>query len=287
MHRIIRSYLKIFCDEKSISESIEESKQFECFANYCVIHEVFCDDFDVWDITSDEDDQGIDGIAFVIDGELVTNYNDALAVFARHKRSMDVDIYFIQAKTSESYDRGEILKFGDGVEDFSKESPALPQGEFIKSQKRIFELLIQKLDKINNGCPNLHLRYVCTSDNEIATEIEATKQSIITRLQSTHLYFNVDFEYVGLEELTRLWKKSSNEISATLSTQLIMSFPNMKDIKQAYLIIVSAKQYVENILMDDSKKKRKGIYDENVRAFLILQLKTPLKMPTLRIDLRF
>ncbi len=268
MHRIIKSNLKTFCDEKSISENEKESKQFECFVNYCVVHEAFGDEFDVWNVTSAEDDEGIDGIAYIIDGELVTTYEEALTVFDRHKRNMDVDIYFIQAKTSESYDRGEILKFGDGVEDFLREKSSLPQGEFIISQKRIFELLFDRIDKITNGSPNVHMIYACTSDNDIAREIEATRNNIITKLNGLHLFYNISFDYIGVEGLINLWKQSRNALSASIPTTLILSFPKMKNIEQAYLTIVSAKQYVENILMDENKKLRSNIFDENVRAFL-------------------
>lgn len=268
MHRIIKSNLKTFCEEHSISEILEESKQFEYFVNFCIIHEVYGDDFDVWNVTSADDDQGIDGIAFLIDGELVTTYDEAMSAFSRHKRDIQVDIYFIQAKTSESFNRGEILKFGDGVEDFSKDISSLPQGEFIKSQKYIFNLLFEKVDKIANGSPNIHLRYVCTSENEIAKEIEATKQNIITNLIRTHLFFKVDFEYLGVDELSKLWTKSRNALSANIPTITFLSFPRMKDIVQSYLTIVSAKQYVECLLMDENNKIRGNIFDENVRAFL-------------------
>lgn len=268
MNRIINGYLKAFCEEKSISESLDESKQFECFVNYCIVHEFIGDDFDVWDITSQEDDQGIDGIIILIDGELATSVDEANSLLSRNKRNMPVDIYFIQSKTSEKYDRGEILKFGDGVVDFTKEHPSLPQGDFIRSQKSIFDLLFDHLIKISDGKPNIYLKYVCTSDNKIATEIDATKANIISNLNKTHLFNKVDFEYIGLNKLSNLWIKSQNTLNASLSTMSILSFPNMKDIVQAYLIIVSAKKYVENLLMDEDKKKYGNIYDENVRAFL-------------------
>lgn len=268
MHRIIKSNLGTFCEEKSISESIKESKQFEYFANYCVVRDVYGEDFDVSEITSDEDDGGIDGIAFLIDHELVFTYEEAVNVFSRHKKNVDVDIYFIQAKTSESYDRGEILKFGDGVDDFLKESSLLPHGTFIKAKRRIFDLLVTCVDKITNGCPNIVLRYVCTSDNEIAKEIEATRAGIIRKLESTRLFNSVDFQFIGVDGLISLWKKSRNAIKAQIPALSYLSFMKMKDIGQAYLIIVSAKQYVQSVLMDENGKLRGGIFDENVRAFL-------------------
>lgn len=98
MHRIIKSNLKTFCEEHLISTAIEETKQFECFVNYCIVRDAYGDDFDAWDITSEEDDAGIDGIAFLIDKELVTSLDEAKTIFQRRKKNIDVDIFLYKQK---------------------------------------------------------------------------------------------------------------------------------------------------------------------------------------------
>ena len=74
---------------------------------------------------------GIDGICFLIDGEPVTTINEAQDIFNRPKRNISVTIYLMQSKTSESFDKGEILKFGQGAVDLVTDHSELPQSDFI------------------------------------------------------------------------------------------------------------------------------------------------------------
>ena len=126
MHKIIKSHLDKFVQEHSL-EGFDESKQFEIFSNFCILHKFYTGRFDLNAVTSEEDDCGIDGIGFIIDGELATTIDEATNIFKRTKKNMLVDVVFIQSKTSEKFDRGEILKFGDGVSTFLSDSPNLPQ----------------------------------------------------------------------------------------------------------------------------------------------------------------
>lgn len=268
VHRIISKYLQTFCTESLIDSRLSEDKRFELFSNYCVIKSFYPEEIDADSITSGDNDSGIDGICFIIDGEIATTVNDAEVILNRPKRNVPVDVYFIQSKTSDSYDRGEILKFGNGVCDFVSDEPALPQGSFIKQQKEIFDLLIDNVAKISNGRANAYLKYVCTSNNPIAAEIEATRSGIISSVEATGYFKNVDFEYVGLEQLIQLWDRTRNSISATMQTKKLSPFPEMPGVTQAYLAIVPLKDFVENVLMDGDRKLRMHIFEENVRAFL-------------------
>ncbi len=121
--------MKTFCEENGIGKQAKEDKQFEYFANYYVIRSFYPEDFDPELITTD--DAGIDGICFLIDGELVTTINEAQDIFNRSKRNISVTIYLMQSKTSESFDKGEILKFGQGAVDLVTDHSELPQSDFI------------------------------------------------------------------------------------------------------------------------------------------------------------
>ncbi len=268
MHKIITSFLKTFCEETFVDAAMGDDKRFELFSNYCVIKSFYAEEIDAGTITSDEDDSGIDGICFIIDGEIATTVAEAETILRRPKRNIPVDIYFIQTKTSDSYDRGEILKFGDGVADFVSDDPQLPQGDFIRQQKAIFDLLVENVSKIANGRPNAYLKYVCTSNNAIAAEIEATRVNIIQNVDNTGSFNSVEFEYIGLQQIIQLWDKTRNSISAVMQTQKLSPYPEMPGVTEAYLAIVPLKEFVENVLMDTAGKLRVHIFEENVRAFL-------------------
>ena len=268
MHRIIASYLNTFCEENFISPALEESKRFELFANYCVIKSIYPEDVNPENITSGVPDTGIDGICFFIDGEIITSVNEAETILSRPKRNMPVDIFFIQSKTSETYDQGDVLKFGNGIRDFLSDSPTLPQGDFIKQSRLIFNVLIDHVSKIQNGRASVHLRYICTSNNPISLEISSTRDTIEHDIESTGYFSSVDFVFVGLEELISLWDKTRHAITAVLPTKQLSPYPSMNGITEAYLAIVPLKAFVENVLMDSDHKLRMHIFEENVRAFL-------------------
>lgn len=50
------------------------------------------------DITTQEDDASLDGIAIIIDGELIISVDDAMTAFDTYKTSLPVDIIITQAK---------------------------------------------------------------------------------------------------------------------------------------------------------------------------------------------
>ena len=286
MHRIIKNYLNTFVDENSINPAVPEEKQFEIFANYCVIRSFYPEEFDAEAITTDENDAGIDGVCYIIDGEVVSSVDEAIDIFKRPKRNIPVIIYFMQSKSGDSYDRGEILKFGNGVVDFVAEQSELPQGDFLIQQKKMYNLLIDNVSKIQNGRADICLKYITNSNNTIAREIEATKETIIKELKNTGFFNNVSFDYIGLEQIISLWDKTRNSITAVIPTKQLSPYPTMPGISEAYLAIVPLKEFVEKVLMDSDKNLRVHIFEENVRAFLgkenpvNKQIKSTLEMPT-------
>ena len=268
MHKIISNYLNEFCDDNFISSDEKESKKFEYFINYCIACSKYCDDVDVKDITTQEDDAGIDGILFFIDGELISTVEEAKKIFTSHKKNLEAEIVFVQSKTSDSYDRGEILKFGDGVVDFTSDAPTLPQGEFLKNAKKIFDCIIDNVARIQNGRPDAYLKYVCTSNNEIEKEIVATKDNIVRDVFNTGYFNRVTMDYSGLTQVMKLWESTKKNSLATINTFQTVSFPMMKGIEEAYIAIVKVKDYISCVLQGEDGKHKTYIYEENVRAFL-------------------
>ena len=267
MHKIIESCLKKFCEENDI-ESEEESKQFEFFSNYIIAYDKCPTNFDFRDITSDDIDGGIDGIIYFIDDELATTLDEVQDIFSRRKKSLSVDMVFIQAKTSENYDRGEILKFSEGVDDFVAPISTLPQGQFLIDSKRIFNYIIDNVSRVKNGRPNCTMYYVCTSNNDIADEIEAARLLAIRKINNTGYFNSVEFQYVGLKQLMKLWTNMNCSASAIVSVERFVPYPTMGDITEAYIAVISAKEFIEKLLLTSEGKIKLHIFEENVRAFL-------------------
>ena len=268
MHKIISRYMQTFAEETFLPAKMDEAAIFERFANYCVIRSFYPEDFSIDSITSDGADSGIDGVCFIIDGELAATLSEAKAILSRPKRNIPVDIYFVQAKSGDKYDRGEILKFTNGVRDFISDDSQLPKDDFIQQQKEIFDLIIENVAKIQSGRPEAHLRYVCTSNNDVEAEIEATRVSEQRAIAESGLFSSVDIEFIGLERIISLWDNTRNSVSAIVPTLGFTAYPEMLGVSEAYVAIVPARAFVKEVLMTKDGKMRMHIFEENVRAYL-------------------
>ena len=267
MHKIVSSHLNNFVKEHSI-ESLPEEKQFEYFCNYCIVNQYYPARFDIDKVTTEEDDSGIDGIAFIIDGELTLTIDEVRKIFSKPKRNIEVSILFIQAKRSESFKRGDILKFGDGVIDFFRDIPNLPKGELLLSGKEIFEEIVANVSKVSNGKPNVLLFYATTGFYEKPSEIEGTFQNIADDVQKLGYFYSVVITPVDRELLIKYWVRTWASLDTRIEVKGYTPFPEMSGVNEAYLCIVSAKEIVNKLLSDEDGKMRSFIFQENVRHFL-------------------
>ncbi len=97
MHIILKNHVTELASDFSYSGR-DESKLFEIFCNYCVVSRHFLGRFDPREVTTEEDDAAIDGIAIVIDGDLILTVEDAEEIFKTHKTNLLVDVVFVQTK---------------------------------------------------------------------------------------------------------------------------------------------------------------------------------------------
>ena len=109
MNRIVRSHLAKFSEEHSL-EADSESVQFEKFTNFSILCSRVAGGFELDDVTTGDGDDGCDGIALIVNEELVISDEDTKLIFEAERRNNDVEIVFIQAKRSDSFALGDILK---------------------------------------------------------------------------------------------------------------------------------------------------------------------------------
>ncbi|HHC2629398.1 TPA: abortive phage infection protein, partial [Klebsiella pneumoniae] len=86
MHAILQQYVQDLSAQFEIEA--EESKLFEYFCNYVIASKKYLGRFNPIDITTQEDDASLDGVIFIVDGELIYNVDDAEAAFNTYKTSL-------------------------------------------------------------------------------------------------------------------------------------------------------------------------------------------------------
>src|SRR5258707_1256526 len=109
MDRITKSLMKEFAADWGLDT--EEDFLFEHFCNYVILSREYRQTFALEDVfTGHGGDGGIDGLAIIVNGKLVTSIEeiDDLIETAGY---LDAELIFIQSKTSSSFEGSEIGSF--------------------------------------------------------------------------------------------------------------------------------------------------------------------------------
>lgn len=270
MHRIVKAHLDSFVKSFGL-EAEHESTQFEKFVTHSVISARFPATYELDDVTTGEGEDGIDGIAIIVDEEVVVSLEDAHAAFSSNKRNHDVDIVFVQAKRSESFDLGDFLKFKEAILRFSTQTPYVIGDDTLKACREIFDVVVDEVPKIRNGKPSLTARYVTTGVYRQPAALETALNDFKLQLEDLGLFAELDLRFIDRNELTELWVGTYSGIDASLELFSSAALPNIADIDEAYLAVVRAADFVENLLLSSDGNLRTQVFEENVRSFLGLE----------------
>ena len=267
MHVILQQYIDDLCESYELTGS-SESKLFELFCNYCVVSKYYLSRFNPKSVTTDRDDASLDGIAFIINGDLVQTKDDAEEAFNTHKTSLSVDLVLNQAKSAESFKKDEIANYKVGIDDFLSLEPQLPNGDLNREALSIFKTILANLKKVKNRRPNISIYYCTSGVYRAEDEIQASLNIIERSIKETDYFHSVKVQPLGRSELLKIWSDITEKNEAKLRLIEYMGIDSMPNIPQAYVALVKAKDFVDQILCDEEGNIRDEIFDENIRAFL-------------------
>jgi len=268
MHKIVQAHLENFSKSFGL-ESYGEDVQFEMFSNKSILTPHICTDFELEDVTTSNGDNGTDGLAIIIDEELCMSPEDASSIFSKPKRNHDVELFFIQSKTSESFDLGDFLKFKESVlKLINIEEPYDSNDELQRNAREIFDIVIKNVPKIRNGKPKIYAKYVTTGMYKKPKELEAAKRRFKSEIDEYGFFSEVNIEFIDRDQLTKLWINTYSNVTAELPTFSLAPLPSINGIDEAYLAVVKAEDYVKNLLLTEDGTLRGHVFFENVRSFL-------------------
>lgn len=267
MHRIVKSHLDNFSTSFGLSD-FDESQQFEMFVNYSVLMPKVSTTFELNDVTTGEGDDGIDGVAILIDEELIVSDEDAKSVFKSERKNHDVEVVFTQSKRSDSFDLGDFLKFKASILNFINSDSYDVADEVQVNANSIFDVCLKNVPKIRGGKPSITIRYVTTGVYQKPEALELAKNKFEKELKSVGYFSSVDIQFLGRDELTALWVSTYSGIRAQLPIFSNAPLPKIAGIEEAYLVVASAKDVVENLLISEDGNLRTQVFEENVRSFL-------------------
>jgi hypothetical protein len=158
LDRVTENLLAKFTEEHGLP-ALPEDRRFEHFASYITVRQQHRETFDTADIaTGGGNDTGIDAIAVLVNGQLVTDVDELADVAA--VGSLDVMFVFVQADRGAAFEGTKIANFGFGVVDFFDSQPKLPRNQAIANAAAIMTAIYEKADKFRRGRPQCRLYFL-------------------------------------------------------------------------------------------------------------------------------
>ena len=259
MNQIIKAALEAHTSEYSI-EALKEDERFEHFINRCVVNKYSLERFDPADIMTGDGEIGLDGIAILLNGHIVTTLSEAKEYYKKNS-NVETIFVFIQAKRSSSFNGGEISTFFRGIKHFFEPKEFRPTTndkieELIKVKDYIFS------ETVNQGTkPVLDTYFACcgtwNSDNNLTNCV----QTECKYFEDTADYQRVTFIPADNDKIITMYKELRRKISKTILMQKKMPFYSMNGIEEAYFGLVSCKDIVQ-LLQDDNGDLFTNIFED-------------------------
>lgn len=263
MDRITTALLAEFSQDNGI-QSLSEDKRFERFSSYLAVSPHLVDSFDTAEIaTGSGGDTGIDALAIVVNGALVTD-QELVKELAETNGYLDVSFIFVQAERSSTFEGSKIGTFGYGVMDFFKEIPTLPRNEQVEEAAAIMGAIYARSSKFTRGNPVCRLYYVTTGKWVGDANLLARRQTVLDDLEGTRLFREVDFTPLDADAVQRLYNQSKNAIARDFTFANRTLIPEMPGVTEAYLGFLPAPEFLA-LLRDESGVLLKTIFYDNVR----------------------
>lgn len=265
MDKITKTLLDDFSDAEAF-EGMSESDAFARFANFSVVSREYSDTFTVEDVTSDgENDTGLDGVAIIVNGSLVTEKED-IKELVDTNGYLDATFVFVQSKTSANFNGAEMSSFAFGVQDFFADKPKLPRNEAIKRMAEVQSTIYSTVAAMTRRRPDLRLYYVTTGKWQDDMALRGRVETATSDLKETGLFNEVRFNPVDAEQLQNFYRATKSKASAEFKFAKRLTLPEMGNVKEAYLGILPAKEFIQ-LIQDASGNIRKSLFYDNVRDF--------------------
>ena len=263
MDRVTKSLLDEFVNQNGL-QNLPEETAFEHFTGYLVTSRHYTESFSSDDIhVGGGGDCHIDSISIIVNGCLVTEPEE-IEDLAETNGYLDATFIFNQAERSSSFETSKIGQFGFGISDFFSTTPSLTQNEDVKAKFKIANEIFSRSSKFKKGNPQCYLYYTTTGKWEGDSNLTARSAAVTKDLQDLTLFRKVDFAFIDAGKIQTLFRETKNAISTEINFPQRTVLPELPEIEQAYLGLLSAIEYLK-LIQNTNEEVITSIFYDNVR----------------------
>jgi AIPR protein len=260
MDRVSESLLNEFSSERGIAQ-LNEDKRFEHFISFITVGQHYSESFDTDDILVG-DAAGIDGIAVIVNGILVTDVESLEELDTAGE--LDVTFVFVQADRGAGFDAAKIGNFGFAVIDFFKDTPTLPRNEEVSAAAEIMSAVYKRSPKFKRGNPACRLYFATTGTWAGDTLLEGRRKAVVDDLTATNLFREVTFTPLGADGIQKLYRQTKNAIEREFVFENRVTIPDVPGVTQAYLGFLAVPELMK-IVTDDNGEMIGSLFYSNPR----------------------
>ncbi|EHU2363649.1 AIPR family protein [Acinetobacter baumannii] len=264
---ILKNHLKLFSEKFGYSD-LNESQQFEHFVNFNIISKLYPREIDIDSLSSGgSNDLGIDGVAIIINGNIVTN-SDEIDHF-RRMGSLDVEFILIQSKTSSKFSGEQIGTFIFGVKNLFDDKSSVIENAFMKNIRDLKDNIYSNtLDFDVN--PELKLYFVTTGEWKEPEQITGRVNRELKDIYDKGIFRSIPkIEFYDAEKLKNSYKEISRKTIKEIKFNNHVALPDLPEklnVRQSLIGSVSIKDYIK-LISDEDDRLFKGLFYDNVRDY--------------------
>lgn len=268
MNPVIRAQLRDFAKANSLTACGQE-KQFEIYSIFSIISGLLGESVDAYDVHLEGDEFGVDGIAILIQGEVVQNRQDAEEKLDAINNP-SIEFVFFQAKTSTSYDYGDISKFFDAVSGFfdgSLQGESATVDDLIGAMEAIYERGVGKKN------PKLSCYYVATGNYEEPARIEKLRSNFRVQLEELNIFEakTIAIEMVGARDLQQWYRAATSAVEVEIDFPRNVVLPTNNHVEEAYIGYIDAENLLALYVVKDGDDEVAGVnravFFDNIRDY--------------------
>lgn len=265
LDQITKAFVDEFLEEAGMS-SAGVADAFERFAAYIVVSphiEAAIDYENV--ITGSGGDTGLDAIAIVVNGELITDPEE-IDRLASSGATLDVNYIFVQAETSTSFATSKIGQIEYGVKDFFAVSPTLTRNDIVAAAAEVSQRVLVNARLFRNGNPTCSVYYATAgrwaADHDLIARLTSAKVDV----DDLNLFSKVSFVPLDARELQRRYQGLRTGVEKEFVFQNRIALPEISRVSESHLGYIPATDLLQ-VLADDDENLMSTVFYENVRDF--------------------
>ncbi len=267
MHPVIKGQLTGFTEANGVSD-LSQSDAFEIFTIHCCLNGFKCENIDPFECHLQGSEFGIDGIAIMVQGKIITDLDGAIEAI-ESIRNPRVEFHFFQSKTGSKFQYGEVSTFLDAVKYFFSdelEGESAQIDELLEIKNYIYS------KAVTDKNPSLSCYFATTGNYDEPSKIEKRRASFISEMKQLVIFDDdeISTHFAGAGELQKWFRSASSSNVANIHFPNNEVLPGYKDLDEGYIGYIDAanllKLYTE-ISENEISGPNKTVFFDNIRDY--------------------